>query len=76
MKVIFLSPQKLGGKSYSKGTHIIPDALAYNLGFKQMVKGGSIQMVPRDVNEQKVQMSKDLKAMVKAKAARKAKSKG
>lgn len=70
MKVIFLAPQKLGNRSYAKGPQVVPDNLAHNLGFKQLVRSGEIQMLPRDSAAQKIQLSHDAKALQKAKQAR------
>ena len=72
MKVNFIAPQKLGNKFYPKGQHIIPDHLAHNLGFKALVKSGIAHVIPRDDAMQKIQLSKDAKAVEKAKLARKA----
>jgi hypothetical protein len=70
MKVIFTAPKKLGNRVYKKGDQIVPDSLAHNLAFRELVKSGVIQMVPRDAATQKIQSSRDMKAQEHAKSPR------
>lgn len=76
MKAILKAPQKLGNRVYPQGEQVLPDSLALNLAFKALVAKGAIQVLPRDIASQQVQMFLDAKAALKAKhkhqAARKA----
>lgn len=72
MKVTINSPQKLGNRDFKHGQQEVPDSLAYNRQFKKLVALGVIKVHARDAVAQKVQLSRDAKAVQKAQAARKA----
>jgi hypothetical protein len=72
MQVIFTKAMKLGGRVFAKGKQEAPDHLFYNVAFKKLVQSGAVQVVPRDAASQKIQTSKDMKVLQKAKVARKA----
>lgn len=72
MEVIFAKATMIGNRSFPKGKQEIPDSLFYNVGFKNLIKSGAAQVVPKDVPRQKLQTAHDMKALQKAKAARKA----
>jgi hypothetical protein len=70
MEVIFTAPKTLGNRSYKKGKQVVPDSLFYNQAFKEMVKLGHVQLVPRDEAAQKIQTARNVKAIQHAKEAR------
>lgn len=72
MQVIFKKAQKLGGRTYGAGPQELPDSLAYNLAFKQLVKSGEIQLIPRDAQRQRIHLSRDADALQRAQNMRKA----
>lgn len=72
MEVLFVKAVKLGNRSFAKGKQEISDSLFYNMAFKNLIKSGVAQVLPRDVARQKIQTAQDVKALNRAKVARKA----
>jgi hypothetical protein len=63
MKVTLKSPQNLGNKDYPAGYQDVPDSLYANAKFVGLVKSGAATVHPRDEAAQKVQASKDSRAL-------------
>jgi hypothetical protein len=70
MEVIFSAPQKIGTKVYKAGRQFVPDHVAYNRAFKDLVLSGKAQVLPRNPEQKKIQTARDAKAMQAAKASR------
>lgn len=70
MHVTFKIPQKLGNKPFKAGAQMVPDHLARNIRFKELVKSGHIVIHPKDSGAQEVQASKDAQNANKSEVAR------
>lgn len=69
MKVDVKSAVEVGGKRYEPGVQDMPDALYANVRFKELVKDGSVVLMPRDEAGVKAQASKDARAALAAQNA-------
>ncbi len=70
MKIQMKHPHTIGKKHYPAGAHEVPDHLACNLKFKQLVRAGHAAVLPRSENEQAIQEPKDQMNARKAGIAR------
>ncbi len=70
MKIQMKHPHTIGKQHYPAGTHEVPDHMACNLKFKQLVRAGHARVLPRSEQEQSVQESKDQRNARKAGIAR------
>ncbi len=70
MQVTFKSAQTLGNKLFKAGKQVVPDHLAGNQKFKQLVKSGHAVVHPKDAHEQGIQISKDALNAKKSETAR------
>lgn len=71
MNVTFKAAQTLGNRPFKAGTQIVPDHLAGNQKFKQLVKSGHVVIHPRDAAGIAMQASKDSMNAKRAEAHRK-----
>jgi hypothetical protein len=71
MNVTFKTAQVLGNRPFKAGTQALPDHLAGNQKFKQLVRDGAITVHARTAGEMEMQAAKDSMSARKADAARK-----
>lgn len=69
MKVNVLKAVELGGKDYQPGVQDVPDHLYANRAFKDLVKNGTVLLVPRDESAQKLQAQSDARMALAAQTA-------
>lgn len=72
MNVTFNKAETLGNRPFKAGVQVIPDHLAGNQKFKQLVKSGAIIVHSRDEAAQKMQVTRDASNRAKAELHRQA----
>lgn len=70
MNVILKNAVKIGNRTFPKGEQIIPDSVASNRAFKELVRSGAAQVLPRSQVQQRVRLERDAKHFAKTKEKR------